>query len=91
MPNATWKVLFSATADKQLTKLTRNVKSKVINYLESRVLKQNDPRSYGKPLRHNLVGFWRYRVEDYRIICEIKDQELVILVIELGHRRDIYD
>ena len=91
MSNKPWKLLFSATADKQLSKLTREIKAKLINYLENRVLQQTDPRCFGKPLRQNLTGFWRYRIEDYRIICELKDNELTVIVVELGHRRDIYE
>lgn len=49
-----------------------------------------DPRAHGKGLTANRSGKWRYRVGDYRILCEIKDSELVVLAIEIGHRRDVY-
>ena len=50
-----------------------------------------DPRQHGKALTANRVGQWRYRIGDYRLICEIKDSEIIILVLEVGHRREIYE
>ena len=50
-----------------------------------------DPRRFGKALKANLAGLWRYRVGDYRVLCELRDNELVVLVIAVGHRRDVYD
>jgi len=50
-----------------------------------------DPRAFGKPLKADLKGLWRYRVADYRLICSIQDQRLVVLVLKVGHRRDVYD
>ncbi len=52
--------------------------------------KLDDPRSRGKALTSNLVGLWRYRVGDYRVICDINDRELLILALDIGHRREIY-
>lgn len=54
------------------------------------VSKLENPRSRGKRLVGNLTGFWRYRVADYRLICQIKDDQLIIIVVEIGHRKNIY-
>lgn len=84
-----WQIRFSKTADKSLRKLDRSITSSILDELEN-VSKLRDPRSRGKGLKHNLSGLWRYRVGDYRIICNIEDEVLVILVIDIAHRRDIY-
>jgi mRNA interferase RelE/StbE len=84
-----WQIRFSKTADKALRKLDRAVAAKILNELEE-VSKLNNPRSRGKGLKHNLSGLWRYRVGDYRIICDIEDEVLVVLVVDVSHRRDAY-
>lgn len=84
-----WKIRFSKTADKALRKLDRSISSKILDELEE-ISKMNDPRSRGKGLKHNLSGLWRYRVGDYRIICDIEDEVLVILVIDVAHRSEVY-
>ncbi|WP_244518355.1 type II toxin-antitoxin system RelE/ParE family toxin [Phyllobacterium sp. OV277] len=64
---------------------------RIITFLASRIASLDDPRQTGKGLRGAKLGsLWRYRVGDYRIICEIQDHRLVVLVIEIGHRREIY-
>jgi mRNA interferase RelE/StbE len=84
-----WQIRFSKTAAKALRKLDRAVAAKILNELEE-VSKLNNPRSRGKGLKHNLSGLWRYRVGDYRIICDIEDEVLVVLVVDVSHRRDVY-
>jgi mRNA interferase RelE/StbE len=84
-----WQIRFSKTADKALRKLDRAVAAKILNELEE-VSKLNNPRSRGKGLKHNLSGLWRYRVGDYRIICDIEDEVLVVLVVDVSHRRNAY-
>jgi mRNA interferase RelE/StbE len=84
-----WQIRFSKTADKALRKLDRAVAAKILNELEE-VSKLNNPRSRGKGLKHNLSGLWRYRVGDYRIICNIEDEVLVVLVVDVSHRRNAY-
>lgn len=85
-----WKIKFSEFSQKQIKKLDKALAKKIIKYLKERVTAQSDPRTFGKPLLHDKSGLWRYRVDDYRIICKIEDQELVVLVLRLGHRRNIY-
>ncbi len=61
------------------------------DYLDERVAGDQDPRRFGKGLKADLVGLWRYRVRNYRILCQIQDGELLVLVVAVGHRKDIYD
>jgi len=84
-------VEFSKPADRALRKLPRDVQLRLVDFLRERVLSLSDPRSIGHALQGNFAGKWRYRVGDYRLICTIEDQKMVILVIELGNRRDIYE
>ncbi|MDE7291063.1 MAG: type II toxin-antitoxin system RelE/ParE family toxin [Treponemataceae bacterium] len=84
------KVVYLAKPRKQLAKLDNSVKKRILDYMDE-VASLSDPRSKGKMLVGNLSGFWRYRVGDYRLICRIHDEELEILVVEVGHRKEIYD
>ncbi len=61
-----------------------------MRYLYKKVQNMENPRQLGKPLSGDMSGFWRYRVEDYRVICEIIDGELLVLVIKIGHRKEVY-
>ena len=86
-----WQIKLTATAAKQLSKLDQVTAKRIISFLKLRLATQDDPRITGKALTgKNLGMYWRYRVGDYRIICEIQDGEICILVIEIGHRKDIY-
>lgn len=84
------KVVFQEKARKQLLKLDKAVTKRIIDYM-AEVSALADPRARGKSLVGNLVGFWRYRVGDYRVLCRIKDKELVVSVVEIGHRSNVYD
>jgi len=86
-----WKIKYTEIAAKQMKKLDKPVSKKIDAFLTQRVSKQKDPRVFGKCLLHEKFGLWRYRVEDYRIICQIKDDEFYILVIQVGHRKEVYD
>ena len=84
-----WTISYTATAKKQLRKLDKLTARRILDFLDERVA--GAPRDTGKALTGPLLGtFWRYRVGDYRIICEIQDGKLCVLVIEIGHRRDVY-
>jgi mRNA interferase RelE/StbE len=85
-----WKISFEKAAEKQFDKLSRETQAQIASYLYQRVAVQPDPRLLVKALTGELKGHWRYRVGDYRIICQIRDKELLILVIEVGHRREVY-
>jgi mRNA interferase RelE/StbE len=84
----TYRILFSESSRKEFSKLDKNIQKLIVGYLESRVCYQ--PTLFGKSLTGNKKGLWRYRVGDYRIICNINQGELVVLVIKVGHRREIY-
>ena len=88
--NRTWHVEFDVRAAKELRKLAPEVRKKILLFLKEKIESDLDPRRFGKALRANLAGLWRYRVEDYRIICMIQDDRLVVLALKIGHRRDIY-
>ena len=63
---------------------------RIIRYLNDRIAPLDDPRTFGESLRANLVGLWRWRIGDYRVIAEIRDEDIVILVVRAAHRREIY-
>ena len=84
------KVEFTETAVKTLKKLDGSIQKQILKYAhELEGLK--DPRTRGKGLSSNLAGLWRYRVGDWRLICEIKDDKLIISVLRIGHRSEVYD
>lgn len=85
-----YRIIFTERAKKQLKKIDKFTASLIIGWLEKNIEGCENPRIHGKGLLGNKSGQWRYRVGDYRIICEIKDEEIVVLVLEVGHRRDIY-
>jgi len=86
-----WVYRFDSRALKELRKLGKQAQQDIIAYLDKRVSGDSDPRRFGKGLRAELAGLWRYRVGDYRILCQIRDGELLILVVSVGHRRDVYE
>lgn len=85
-----WVCKFDNRALRELRKVDRPNQQMIFAYLEERIAGDEDPRRFGKPLRANLAGLWRYRVGDYRIVCRIQDNELIVLVLAIGHRRNIY-
>lgn len=85
-----WTVEVGTFAEKQLRKLDRPVQKRLIDWLDDRITGCKNPRHFGEPLRGDLAGLWRYRIGDYRIICEIQEEKVVVLVVAIGHRREIY-
>jgi len=86
-----WTVELSAEADRQLSKLDTPQAKRILKFLYERVARLDDPRSLGQALHGSQLGeFWKYRVGDYRLICKLEDNRLVVLVLRLGHRREIY-
>jgi mRNA interferase RelE/StbE len=87
-----WKVELSEAADRQLDKLDRQVARRILKFLHERVAQLDDPRSIGEALHGPELGeYWKYRVGDYRLICAIEDERVVVLVLRLGHRKQVYD
>lgn len=85
-----WTVEFSAFAQKQFSKLDKPTAARIFDWLESRLEGAVNPRHFGEPLRGELGGLWRYRIGDFRVICEIQDQRLIVYALSIGHRREIY-
>lgn len=86
-----WTIKYTELAVKQLQKLDKSISRSIDKYLTGRIGKQEDPRVFGKALLHDKSGLWRYRVEDYRIICKLEDKECLVLVLRLGHRKNVYE
>jgi mRNA interferase RelE/StbE len=86
-----WRIEITNTAKKQLAKLDRQTQSEIVRYLRERICTEDDPRRYGAPLRKELTGRWKYRVGAFRLICEIQDEKILVLVLMVGHRSKIYD
>lgn len=86
-----WTINYSDRALKSLRKMDKQNARRIVDFMNSRIAVAADPRQSGKPLKGELGEFWRYRVGDYRILCEILDDELVILAATIGHRREVYD
>jgi len=85
----TWTIkFFDKKFEKNFKKIDKTIQKRIKNYLKDKVAIA--PYSYGKPLSGDLSDFWRYRVGNYRIICRIKDEELIVLVIEIDHRSKVY-
>ncbi|NBV05708.1 MAG: type II toxin-antitoxin system RelE/ParE family toxin [Proteobacteria bacterium] len=84
-----YKVKFNDKAAKSLSKIDNKIQQKIISYLEQPALLKN-PKTFGKALLGDKKGSWRYRVNDYRIICHIIEKELIVLALDIGHRKEIY-
>ena len=86
-----WKIELSVEADRELNKLDPQHAKRILKFLRARVANLENPRSLGKPLQGSRLGeFWSYRVGDYRLICKIEDDRLLVLVLDIGHRREVY-
>ena len=85
-----YKVIIRQKAEKQLNKLDDSMKLKIMRYIKQNLNNTDNPKKFGKASRYNLKGFWRYRVENYRIIAKIEKDELVILIVEIDKRDKIY-
>ena len=85
-----YKVRFSDSAVKQMEKLDKQTLRVIKNWIVKNLVDTDDPRKHGKQLKGNLSGIWRYRVGDYRLFAEIKDNILTIFIFEVGRRREIY-
>ena len=85
-----YTVRYSKKAIKELNKLDRYTRQLIYSWIGKYLEGCEDPRLHGKPLTANLSGLWRYRIGDYRLICEINDNELIILALSVGHRKQVY-
>ena len=85
-----YKVIIDLKAKKQLNKLDNSIKIKIMKYIKQNLNDTDNPEKFGKALTGNLKGYWRYRVENYRIIAKIEKNQLIILIVNLGKRDRIY-
>lgn len=85
-----WTIEFTPEAARQLKKLDRSLQQRTLAYLEALLSECTSPRQRGKGLKAKLSGLWRYRVGDLRVICRIQDSTMVVLVVEVGKRSEIY-
>ena len=87
----TWSVEFDDAAAKELRKLDRQAQQEILKYFRERIATKEDPRRFGKPLARELAGLWCYRVRNYLMICKIEDDKLVVLIVRVAHRKDVYE
>ena len=85
-----WKIEFDRGARRELEKLGKTVSDRILRFLHERIETLDDPRRVGERLQGTLREFWKYRVGDYRLICSLKDDRMVVVVVRVGHRRDSY-
>ena len=86
----TYKVVLTEKAKKELKKLYKHTSALIIGWIEKNLEGCTNPRQHGKGLTSNRSGQWRYRIGNYRLICEIQEEKITILILEVGHRREIY-
>jgi len=86
-----WRVEFDRDAARDLRKLGVQAERLILRYLRERIATEEDPRRFGHALTRELKGLWRYRIGDYRIVASIEDDRFIVLVVTVGHRREVYD
>ncbi len=86
-----WQIEWEVRASRELLKLDKQIQRDIVRYLDEKVAPSDDPRVFGKALHGDLAGFWRYRIEDHRVICKILDEKITIMVVRVAHRREVYD
>jgi mRNA interferase RelE/StbE len=86
-----WEIELSDFAQKNLRKLDRQIANRILDFLQNRLAKLDDPRSIGEALRGSKLGeLWKYRVGDYRVIANIQDHTLRVVVVRIGNRKEVY-
>ena len=86
-----WRVEFDPDAVKDLKKLDKPVQARILDFLRERLARLDNPRELGEPLAGSKLGnYWKYRVGDWRIICDLQDQRIVVRVLRVGNRREVY-
>ncbi len=85
-----WKIEYSEKAARELLKIDRQAAKRVKKYLDERIATDEDPRRFGEGLTENLAGLWKYRIGDFRVIAEIQEHRIVVLVVRIGHRSKVY-
>lgn len=86
-----WTIKTSEDFNRKFKKLDKAIQVQIRRWIKNHLLNVDDPTIFGKALQGNMVGYWRYRIGNYRIIAKIKKKELILIFIDVGHRSDIYD
>ena len=86
----TWKVEFDPHALKELSQLDKPAQQRILRFLRQRIENEEDPRRLGGPLHGPQKDLWKYRIGDYRLICDIQEDKVRVLVLRVGHRREVY-
>jgi mRNA interferase RelE/StbE len=86
-----WRVEFDRDAARELRKLGKPAQREVLRYLRKRIATTDDPRRFGKAMTKDFKGLWRYRVGAYRMVARIDEDRFLVLVLTVGHRREVYD
>lgn len=85
-----WKIKITETALKEIKKLGPQAAKLIFDFLNQRLAQVDNPSGIGEELKHDLSGYWRYRVGEWRLICELKEDLLIVFVLRAGHRRNVY-
>jgi len=85
-----WKIEYTKSALSELKKLDKAEAKKIVSFMSDRIANLDNPRLTGKSLTGNLVDLWRYHIGDYRLICEIKEDKLILICVAAGHRKNVY-
>ena len=85
----TWQVEWDDRARRELRQLEGSIQRQILQYLRDRIATDASPRRFGKALTGDRIGLWRYRVGNYRLVCKIENDQLIVLVLAVGHRREI--
>src|SRR5882724_2874477 len=88
--NLAWIVEFDVKAKQEFKSLDRPVQKRIQRFIHERLETTPDPRTLGRALTGSYAGFWRFRVGDYRLICDVQDKKVMVLVLRIGHRKEIY-
>lgn len=85
-----WRIELAESAERELARFDKQIARRITRYLRERIAPLEDPRSIGEPLKGSLNDYWKYRLGDYRIIADIEDDVLRILVVRIGYRKEVY-
>ncbi|MGP1471037.1 MAG: type II toxin-antitoxin system RelE family toxin [Schwartzia sp. (in: firmicutes)] len=86
-----YSIFFSKRAKKELLKIDKPIRRTIVSWIEKNIKGTRNPRLHGKALMGDLKGYWRYRVGNYRIIAEIRDEEWIVIAVSIAHRSSVYE
>ena len=86
-----WRIEFDPAAFEEFRRLDASAQQRIHRYIRERLATSEDPRRFGKPLRRELKNLWRYRVGEYRLICDVRDGLVLVLILRVGNRKNVYN